>query len=138
MSSLFLLSRDTSWDVHQYSSLVCTYHVLSSQSHMSFFLCSANVLMWLVSCSYFLTLSGTRIHGSSCDWSFAGSKEAAAKIRVRLTPTKVTFKALLERERRMVEIRARAQEMAEMRRVAQVRVGVFTLIIAVESLAVCD
>lgn len=58
---------------------------------------------------------------SSCDWTFAGSEAAGAKLRVRITPTPDTLQRLKERDRQIEEMRKQIKELAEARKAAAIK-----------------
>lgn len=58
---------------------------------------------------------------SSCDWTFAGSEAAGAKLRVRVTPTPATLQRLKERDRQIEEMRRQIKELAEARKAAAIK-----------------
>src|SRR4051812_10512831 len=77
---------------------------------MSLYVCPALVLLLFSFCI---------LCRSSCDWSFAGSREAGAKLRVKLTPSAHTFRDLLDREKQLMEIKQKAAEMRNRKKSAQ-------------------
>lgn len=61
------------------------------------------------------------IFPSSCDWTYAGSEAAGAKIRVRITPTPDTLMRLKERDRQIEAVRRQIRELAEARKAAAIK-----------------
>ena len=60
-------------------------------------------------------------HHSSCDWTFAGSESAGARLRVRISPTAETLERLQQRDRQIEAMRRQIKELAEARKAAAVK-----------------